>query len=415
MISRQRLYVNPANGWLYIGEGDSGVMKSFKQLVEIDPLTGEVELIDLPFTAEDMCFGNDGTAYLRTDTVVARYNSQSWQEIPWDYGEDREREGFDGSVKTAPLVSALVLPAFGRPAYFHMSGMSVNAKGHLAVACYNNVKPLDRREFKSDGSLSGRWASTASRKYTPNLFPGRVRYGEVHVWDEHGQVLYEDAMPGLEVADGIAIDSRDNLYALASAHRVIGDKPYFLPWTETLLKMAPRGGKVISGSERANIPAEGEAKPNRSPDMTNYAMGKTWIEGAQWKYGGVGFGSKTGGCVCWNARFALDSFDRTFVPEIDHYSVAVLDSSGNVILRIGRYGNVDDGQPLTVAGGPASPRSIGGDEVALFHAAYVVSHTDHRLFIADAGNRRVLSVKLEHHTSRRLPLADVDTSSEKGN
>ena len=74
-----------------------------------------------------MCFGNDGTAYLRTDTIVARYDSRSWREIPWDYGEERKQEGFDRSVKTASLVSALVLPANGRPAYFHMGGMSVNA------------------------------------------------------------------------------------------------------------------------------------------------------------------------------------------------------------------------------------------------------------------------------------------------
>lgn len=415
VISRQRLYVNPANGRLYIGEGDSGVMKSYKQLVEIDPLTGEVELVDLPFTAEDMCFGIDGTAFLRTDTIVARYDSRSWREIPWDYGEEREHEGFDGSVKTASVISALVLPASGRPGHFHLGGMSVNAKGHLAVACYNHDAPIDRREFQSDGSLSSKWASTSSRKYTPNLFPGRVRFGEVHVWDEHGQVLYEDAIPGLEVADGIAIGSRDNLYAMASAHRIVGGKPYFLPWTETLLKMAPRGGKVISNGERASIPAAGDALPGRSPDMANHVMRNAWIDGVKWKYGGVGFGSKTGGCICWNARFALDHFDRTFAPEIDHFSVAVLDSSGSVILRIGRYGNVDDGQPLVAAGGPPSTHRVGGDEVALFHAAYVVAHTDHRLFIADAGNRRVLSVKLDYHQSQRLPLGESGAAPQKGN
>ncbi|QDU96138.1 NHL repeat-containing protein [Lignipirellula cremea] len=407
VISRQRLYVNPASGKLYLGEGDSGVNKSFEELLEIDPNTGDIRVVPLPFTAEDICFGVNGAAYLRTDTIVGRYDSRTWREIPWDYGEERTQEGFDPSVKSASLVSALVLPAEGRPAYFHMGGMCISPRGELAVACFNTGKPLDRREFQSDGSLSKRWASTAGRKYLPSLYPGRVRYGEVHVWDVHGQLIHEDAVPGLGATDGIAIDKQGNLYALASAHRLFGGEPYFLPWTETLFKISPSAGKLVAGSDRANIPAEKHNLPERSPDMANHTLQKVWIEGADWKYGGVGFGSQTGGCVCWNARFALDYFDRVFAPEVDHFTVAVLDSSGNLLLRIGDYGNVDDGLPLVKQGGPADPRSIGGDETALFHAAYVASHTDHRLFIADAGNRRILSVKLDYHATRRLPLSSL--------
>jgi hypothetical protein len=49
--------------------------------------------------------------------------------------------------------------------------------------------------------------------------------------------------------------------------------------------------------------------------------------------------------------------------------------------------------PLRSAG-RKKPRSIGGDEVALIYACYVGPHRDRRLFIADAGNGRVLSVKI---------------------
>ena len=59
------------------------------------------------------------------------------------------------------------------------------------------------------------------------------------------------------------------------------------------------------------------------------------------------------------------------------------------------------------AGGPPSPRSIGGDEVALMYACYVATHTDRRLFIADAGNARIVSVKLGYHTEERVWLKDV--------
>lgn len=56
----------------------------------------------------------------------------------------------------------------------------------------------------------------------------------------------------------------------------------------------------------------------------------------------------------------------------------MLDSCGDLILRIGKYGNVEDGKPLIADGGPSNTRSISGDEVSLFHAAYLATHADKR-------------------------------------
>ena len=134
-----------------------------------------------------------------------------------------------------------------------------------------------------------------------------------------------------------------------------------------------------------------------------------------WFYGGIGWHGKNHGlgCGCRNTRFALDYFGRCFAPEMDHYSVAVLDTNGNVILRVGQYGNVDDGKPLIAAGGPPSPRSIGGDETALMHGAYVATQTDRRLFVADIGNYRVVSVKLGYHAEERIPLKDAPDAADE--
>ncbi len=57
----------------------------------------------------------------------------------------------------------------------------------------------------------------------------------------------------------------------------------------------------------------------------------------------------------------------------------------------------------------ASPRfrSVGGDEVALMYACYVAADTDRRLFIADAGNARIVSVKLGYYATQRVALRDV--------
>jgi len=84
--------------------------------------------------------------------------------------------------------------------------------------------------------------------------------------------------------------------------------------------------------------------------------------------------------------------------------VAVLDRNGNLILRVGRYGNYDDGVPLVKE--EASPHAR-SHEVSLFHAQYVGTHTDRRLYIADAGNMRILGVKLGYHAEEKVALEDV--------
>jgi hypothetical protein len=62
---------------------------------------------------------------------------------------------------------------------------------------------------------------------------------------------------------------------------------------------------------------------------------------------------------------------------------------------------------------PPQPRAMGGDEVALMHGAYLAAHTDRRLFIADAGNARIISVKLDYHANERVELKDVADEGQK--
>ena len=99
------------------------------------------------------------------------------------------------------------------------------------------------------------------------------------------------------------------------------------------------------------------------------------------------------------------------MPETQHYSVAVLDSAGNLVLRIGQYGNVDDGVPLRDSK-PRQPhrRAIGGDEVALFRPTHLATDSDRRLFIADGGNSRIVSVKLGYRTEHKTALKDAKQS-----
>lgn len=55
-------------------------------------------------------------------------------------------------------------------------------------------------------------------------------------------------------------------------------------------------------------------------------------------------------------------------------------------------------------GGSPLVRSVGGDEVALLYEAYLATHADRGFFIADAGNARLLSVKLGYHVNRQVRI-----------
>ena len=411
-FSRQRLFFNPRDRRLYVAE-DRGFGKSFCELVRIDPETGKTDLVPLPFDAEDMAFDLDGLAYLRTDKLVVRYDSRTWKEVPWDYGEKRQSVFFDtmtGGKRVERVIAGLATPG-SRPVCWHQGGMWVSPRGHLAVACCSRSRPPKRKDWKA------RHQTRVGKPYAPPLYPGRVRWNEIHVWDRYGKLLYEDAFPGMTQINGLHIDQHDALYVMGSPARILDGRKCFDEMTGTVVKVKPGKAKVLAANPRAALPLSDQRRPKRPPDVHNSHLGDAWVEGAEWMYGGVGYcGFNTaragGGCDCWHSRFVVDFFNRTFAPEIGRYSVAVLDTAGNRILRIGRYGNVDDGEPLVALEGKPTPRQVGGDEVALFHAAYLGTDTDRRLFIADAGNGRILNVKLGYRATATVALKEVPDTGQ---
>jgi hypothetical protein len=194
---------------------------------------------------------------------------------------------------------------------------------------------------------------------------------------------------------------------VAGIGRIAG-RPYYHPFSASCIKVRP-GTKILARSSTP-IPLSPKTRPDRAPDLVRVdAGGAVWLgDGAAWIRGGVGFDGKRVKCHCPSqSRPALDYFARSFLPEVDRYSVLVIDTNNNEIVRIGRYGNVDDGLPVIKDGGPPNPRSIGSDEVALMHGQMLAVHTDHRLFISDLGNQRIVSVRLGYRATETIPLADA--------
>ena len=79
-------------------------------------------------------------------------------------------------------------------------------------------------------------------------------------------------------------------------------------------------------------------------------------------------------------RFYTDWYKRTFVPEAYRHSIGVVDTAGNLVLHIGRYGNFDSGN------GPQSRIPVGGDGIAITFNRFV-SSTDNYLVFDDHGER----------------------------
>jgi len=400
---RQRLFVNPKDGHLYVGEHHDPAaihVKSITELIVIDPQTGKGRLSRMPFDAEDMAFDMNGLVYLRTLDTIARYDPRTWREVPFDYGEQRKKHGYH-PVKWTDVTSVISAVARNNSSS-QMYGMGVSPKGHVFATFINPPEKSNRTSQAGDAHVS------TTREYKAPIYPGKGGHVDVHVWDKHGKLVYEDAIPGLGRATGIGMDKDDNFYVLSAACVIRNGKQHFNDTTGTLFKVKP--GKARFLATRATIPLKGATRPKRPPDLRKGDIGRSWLVNVEWIRGGVGMDTKclnsaSRDCHCvGTSRFDLDYFARSFVPEIDRNSVLVLDANGNQVLRIGTYGNVDDGVPLVGAGGPAKPRSVGGDEVALFWGNHVATHTDHRLFIADPGNGRILSVKLGYHAEERVRL-----------
>ena len=414
LIDRQRLYVNPKSGNLFLGEADGGVGKSFKQVVEINPETSKVTLVNLPFDSEDICFDSSGYAYLRTGNEIGRFDSETWREIPWDYGAEIQNVSFESSsnLRATNLVSGLVTPGHRSLSFWHLGGMDISPNGNLAITTCS-AGDDNKRVSKWDGDPKNNY-KYQGKPYEPAMFPGRNWWGEIHIYNKHGLPLIVDAFPGVGHLNGLGIDKNNNIYSMASGQWMIKGKSYDPELTDdltdTLIKVKPGQAKVISKDKNIPLPLDPKEFPKGEPVLRGAQAGvDSWVIGAEWLYGGVGFAGKNaawdgGGCCCWNARFSLDYYARSFVPELRHYSVAVLDTNGNLIIRIGTYGNLEDGLPLVKDSIVKYAKSIGGDEVSIFHGAYLATHTDKRLFISDQGNARILSVKLGYQTEVKIKI-----------
>ncbi|MFC1672328.1 hypothetical protein ACFL01_04265, partial [Planctomycetota bacterium] len=166
------------------------------------------------------------------------------------------------------------------------------------------------------------------------------------------------------------------------------------PFTGTFAKGSFDRVKVL----RENAAIKLDKKPSRPPEVAAThadAHRGAWIEGADWMYAGAS-PIVSGGCSCYQMRSHLDWYKRSYVPEAYRHSIGILDTNGNLIMHLGKYGTFDD-----APGGPKGAKP-GGTDIGMMLPRYV-SGTDDYLCYGDMGEKIVV-LKLDYHAGETAAM-----------
>ncbi|MCX7805659.1 MAG: hypothetical protein N3A38_10785, partial [Planctomycetota bacterium] len=369
----------------------------------IDPATGRFEAVKLPNIGGDfdeMLIGPDGLAYVRTMKYILRFDPETWRPVPFDYGE--EVRGGWGFMSPGGL-------RFPWPYVFHcQNGFDVSHRGDvLVLGLYSRATKEGRLSLSSDwameGFRKGQLRPKDDRDFHPRFYPGRPSMDEagniLGIWDYRGEERLLDAVGGLYCGTmGVRGDREGNIYLGFCGNLYVDGKPIY---GDSLVKFGPQGGKFIY-EQGGTIPLK--EKPDRPPEFRarGSASGNVWARGQLlWAYGGINEVGSNTSCFCPQTRFAVDWYGRVFVTEAHRCAVAMLDTNGNFVLRLGRYGNADSGR------GPDSPIRVGGPEIALAYCSFLTLDCGRRrLYLVDSGNNRIVSVEIAYAVEETAALKE---------
>lgn len=365
-----RLAVDPATGDIYSG-GTEGM-----GVVRYEGKTGRPDLSWKPAGGQnaELCMGPDGMLYTRLGIFaygkwIVRFN-RAGEMVPF------KENGTSIPPKTPMVVGSLQ----GKPGVLwtgvaghsntHQRGLYISPAGEI-IAGINEVEVNWAREQglydgpNTKGDVSGTWAA---------------------VWNKDGKLLSGNAVGTMQNGHGVAMDRDGNIYVTfgqtfpAEQKCLYGLKDVTLKsgcWRKwegaaSIVKFRGLGGKYPLNVGPAMQMIADPQNPKRLE-----------LPGAVWAYGGF---NQAMGCTCNNHRWTMDYWARLWVPAQHLYSIMVVDSNGNKIVRLGRYGNVDDTEA------DLKEKKDG----LRFAWARTVAVTDTAVYVGDAANRRVLQAALRY-------------------
>jgi len=282
------------------------------------------------------------------------------------------------------------VPLLGRRSSRYWFRALVNYQGDILAQYYNYPARGDQGpKLKPTAciDLVGTDGTVKQREFVFGLREGN--YGPKV--DRRGCVYVADLLlpPGRaaprEIERAMAAAGRRILSTASQAH------PYGNSYG-SILKLSPRGGGMIWG-EAPEVPkAEGDLVRHPAAVWEPVHKAHAACENVEWMFvGGSPLPSTHGECICSGINFDLDDYDRLYVPDAYRMCVHVLDSAGNYLLRIGRYGNQDDARTGKGVVALARPRAV--------------EWKDHHLIVTDPQNGRatVLDLTCQAQASIALP------------
>jgi hypothetical protein len=367
---------------------------------------------------EEAVFGWDGLMYLRTLKYVARFNPDKFpvtgpfvvdadSELPFDYGQQLytfNRKGEDA----AKLQGVIAMPwAQGGPNGYN-NGLAVSTRGDVLMLTENyQDMALEWAQSSKRGSSEARGGVGATlfrlqddqkgEQFRPALYPGRISNSNLICrWDSKGRLVDRDALPGLPLGTfGLRTDMADNPILGVGYNQNVDGQPHL---GGCLAKFTARGARLYG--ERGGT-VKWDDFPERPADF--FGNGRVWAKNMFWSVPGLdqmslGDGHPLAGhygCGCFHCRFDTDPYGRTFMPRAYAYHVQVVDSNGNRVCEIGRYGNAD------------KPAMKPGDtDIGFGLCSYLATVSDKWLYIADDANVRIVRIKLGYQTEKRVTIPE---------
>jgi len=362
-----------------------------------------------PGPCEDLAMGPDGLIYVRADgfgKYVVRFDPTDRKCVPFAKGVDYT---WCGQKTTAIRVAGSSDRNSGVRTF--QNGFDVAANGDI----YLILTEADNK-FVDEVHKLGQGDKLTTANSVSAMF--------LQVYAPDGTLKHASALPGLTNSNGMRVARNGDVYISLAARKVGLKEPDGIASGEscdfrwgTVLRFASAFGTFpigrIHGTWDTPVPAGGPSY------MLNDSGFKPTPETVRWDYPGQSPSLSQGGnCSCYNSCLDLDGFERAWVPMSQNFSVNAVDANGNVMLRVGAYGNQDsrgkDSPVLDPKTGQLRPRRTDdpanlkppkelADEIG-WRAPRFVAASDEALYVNDTGNQRIVRCALGYAVEETVSL-----------
>jgi hypothetical protein len=361
---------------------------------------------------ETMAACPNGDLFLRLlpdGTALARYNPETKTMVTLHGARQIEDKGKPVRLAGKPLAAIPLLTEGGARSFQDQMGVAPNGDLYMPVGIHEKLIPMiEEAGLEAPSGKGGPDTANVLSVYGPD-----------------GKLKCLSALPGLGASNGIGIGRHGAVYMVLQCQPVDVELPEGLApgshydggaWA-TVVKFNSRFDEYPIGRIAGRWTGQKPGTPPHKWTLDGTATHRhghghdrgVRIENMLWDYHGAS-PVRMGGCTCHRSTMSLDGFERVFVPAAQTCSVNVLDANGNIVARIGAYGNADcrgkDSPVPDPETGELRPRREGDPEdlksplaepeIALIDPTYTTV-TDEALYVLDRANERIVRAALEYH------------------